>query len=128
MQKAPAVAVLSRLSAPSLGVFRGSVAAELGVTRDQLTALRAAGVIERIHADTYCMTAVATSHERRLRAALQWAGDQAAATGRSAAMLYRLEGVTTDVPEIVLPYGARRFASLSSSRAVACATVVLRGN
>jgi hypothetical protein len=107
MQKAPAIAVLSRLSAPSLGVFRGREATEHGVTRDQLTLLRAAGAIERIYPDTYCMTAVVSSHEQKLRAALLWGGSAAAATGRSAAMLYGLERVSTDVPEIVLPRRAR---------------------
>jgi len=97
MQKALALAVLSRLGVPALGVFRGREATELGVARDQLTALCADGVIERMFTDTYFMTAVASSHEQRLRAALLWAGDAAAATGRSAGMLYGLEGVTTDV-------------------------------
>jgi very-short-patch-repair endonuclease len=107
MPKDPAIAVLSRLSASSLGVFRGRVAVEEGVTRDQLTRLRAAGAIERLHPDVYRMTAVAGSADQRLRAALLWAGESASATGRSAAVLYGLEGVTTEVPEIALPYGVR---------------------
>ena len=49
------------------------------------------------------MTAVARSNEQRLRAALLWAGDDAAAAGQSAGELYRLEGVTTSIPEIVAP-------------------------
>ena len=48
------------------------------------------------------MTASVRSPERRLRAALLWAGEGAAASGRSAAVLYRLEGVRSVVPEIVI--------------------------
>jgi very-short-patch-repair endonuclease len=107
MPKGPAITLLSRLSAASLGVFRGRVALEKGVSRGQLTRLCAAGAIERLHPDVYRMTAVATSAEQRLRAALLWAGDGASATGRSAGMLFGLEGVTADVPEIALPYGVR---------------------
>ena len=107
MPKGHALAVLSQLSAPSAGTFRGRVAVARGVTRDQLRGLSAAGAIERLHPDVYRMTAVAASAEQRLRAALLWAGESAAATGRSAALLYGLEGVTGDVPEIALPYGVR---------------------
>jgi hypothetical protein len=84
MPKVQPVAVLSRLSAPALGVFRGRDALAEGVTRDQLTRLRGAGVIERLHPDVYGMTAVAPSHEQRVRAALLWIGDGAAATSRPA--------------------------------------------
>jgi very-short-patch-repair endonuclease len=103
MARESSVAKLSALSAPSLGVFRGRDAVEAGVRRKQLTALIASGVIVRGLPDTYRMTAVAPSREQRLRAALLWAGTEAAAAGRSAGELYRLEGVRADVPEIVVP-------------------------
>jgi hypothetical protein len=45
------------------------------------------------------MTAVATSREQSLRAALLWAGDASAAAGRPAATIYRLEGVSAARPE-----------------------------
>jgi hypothetical protein len=93
MPKEAPIAALSRLSAPALGVFRGSEAIALGVNRDLLTMLRAKGVIERLLPDTYRMTAVSPSSEQALRAALLWAGDDAAAAGRSAGQLYGLEGV-----------------------------------
>jgi very-short-patch-repair endonuclease len=93
---------LSRLSGASLGVFRGRDAVALGVTRRQIAALHTAGVIERALPDTYRMAAVARSTEQSLRAALLWAGETAAAAGRSAAELYGLEGVRTAVPEIVV--------------------------
>ena len=91
------------LSASSLGVFRGCDAVKAGVRRKQLSALMAAGIITRELPDTYRMAAVARSNEQRLRAALLWAGDDAAAAGRSAGELYRLEGVIAPIPEIVLP-------------------------
>jgi very-short-patch-repair endonuclease len=97
-----AVATISRLSAPAQGVFRGREAVDLQVTRNQLTALSRAGVIERILPDVYRMTAVAPSKQQSLRAALLWAGPEAAAFGRSAAAVYGLEGVRADAPEIVV--------------------------
>jgi len=54
------------------------------------------------------MTAVAPSHEQRLRAALSWVGDGSAATSRSGALIYGLEGVTAAAkPAIAVPYGIR---------------------
>jgi len=98
-----AVAVLSAISADSLGVFRGCAAVDNGVSRKQLGALTTAGVIERLLPDTYRMTVVPYSGEQRLRAALLWAGCDAAAAGLSAGELYGLEGVRAVRPEIVVP-------------------------
>ncbi|MCU1429070.1 MAG: uncharacterized protein JWL83_3070 [Actinomycetia bacterium] len=107
MARESLVGVLSKLSAPSLGVFRGCAAVELGVARKALTALMSAGVIERELPDTYRMTAVSRSSAQRLRAALLWAGDDAAAAARSAAAVYRIEGVHASTPEIVVPRSNR---------------------
>ena len=109
MTKESPVAALSKLSAPSLGVFGGQEATALGVTRKQLTALRQSGAIERVMPDTYRMTSVAPSNEQRLRAALAWAGSGAAVAARSAGELYGLEGVRARMPEIVAKnsFGAR---------------------
>jgi hypothetical protein len=107
MPKEVPLAALSRLSAASLGVFRGRAAIAEGMSRDHLTRLRADGVIERVLPDTYRLTAVPPSSEQQLRAALLWAGDAAAATGRSAAELYGLEGVRAKVPEIAVPHNVR---------------------
>jgi very-short-patch-repair endonuclease len=94
---------ISKLSAPTNGVFRGCDALDRGVSRNQLTALISGGVIERVLPDTYRMTSVPSSNEQWLRAALLWAGDTAAAAGRSAGEVYRLEGVRANQPEIVVP-------------------------
>ncbi len=107
MPKEPVVATLSKLSASSHGVFRAEGATALGVKPNQLARLAEQGVIERVHPSTYRMTAVTLSGTQRLHAALLWAGDLAAAAGRSAGELYRLEGVRAREPEIVLPYRRR---------------------
>lgn len=104
------VGVLSHLGARSLGVFRGRAAVELAMTRNQLTALIAAGVIERVLPDTYRMCVVARSNEQLLRAALLWVGHDAAAAGASAGEMYRLEGVRAAQPEIVVPRRVRQRA------------------
>jgi very-short-patch-repair endonuclease len=102
-----ALGALSELSARSLGVFRGRDAVDKHVSRKQLAALHSAGVVERMLPDTYRLAAVARSHEQELRAALLWAGAEAAAAGRSAAELYGLEGVSATTPEIVVPASRR---------------------
>jgi very-short-patch-repair endonuclease len=107
MPSEPAIAVLSRLASERAGIFSGRDAVSLGVSRDRLRKLLAQGVIERLHPDVYRMTAVAPSARQRLHAALLWAGESAAAAGRSAAVLYRLEGVRATTPEIVLPPNIR---------------------
>jgi hypothetical protein len=97
-----AFGALSQLSAASLGVFRGRDAIALGVSRNQISTLRSAGVVDRVLPDTYRMTAGAPTSEQSLRAALLWAGPGAAAAGRSAGALYRLEAVCAPLPEIVV--------------------------
>ena len=107
MPKEPVVTTLSKLSASSLGAFRAEGATALGVTPNQLARLSRQGVIERVFPHTYRMTAISPSAAQRLRAALLWAGDRAAAAGRSAGELHGLEGVRASSPEIVLPHEVR---------------------
>ena len=102
-----AVGVISRLSAPALGVFRGRAAVQLGVTRKQLAALLAAEAIARELPDTYRMTATPRSSAQSLRAALLWAGDGALAASRSAGQTYALEGIRATRPEIIVPRSIR---------------------
>jgi hypothetical protein len=101
------IAVVTRLAASSSGAFRGRAAIEAGVSRTQLGTLGAHGAIERLFADTYRLTAAPRSHEQLLRAALLWAGHGAAGAGRSAGMTYGLEGVRTELPDIVVENGRR---------------------
>jgi very-short-patch-repair endonuclease len=107
MPKESVFAALSALSAANLGVFRGREATARQISRRQLAALRAEGVVERVHPDTYRLTAVPRSAEQALRAALVWAGESAAAAGRSAGELYGLAGVHATSPEIVVPPSVR---------------------
>jgi hypothetical protein len=107
MPKVGALSTLTRLAEPQGGVFRGKDAQREGVTRERLGSLVRQHVIERVHPDVYRVCAVATSSRQRLLAALLWAGDAAAAAGRSAGELYRLDGVKADTPEIVLPHEVR---------------------
>jgi very-short-patch-repair endonuclease len=98
---------VSALGASNLGVFCGVEAVRLGVTRNQLTALVRAGVITRELPDTYRMTAVARSNDQRLRAALLWAGKDAAAAGRSAGENFGLEGIRAPIPEVAVRRSSR---------------------
>jgi len=109
MERSAAIGALLALTQPTAGVFRGAAAVAAGVTRKQLTALLGAEVIARLLPDTYCVRVVAPSDEQRLRAALLWAGDTAAAAaGRSAGAHYGLKGVRPHKPEIVVPRPVRR--------------------
>jgi very-short-patch-repair endonuclease len=96
------IGVLSGLCATSHGVFRGQEAVKIGISRKRLDHLVAAGIIERVLPDTYRMTAVRRSNQQSLRAALLWAGPDAAAAGPSAGEAYGLEGVRATKPEIVI--------------------------
>jgi hypothetical protein len=89
------------------GIFRGDDAVSHGISRDRLTTLRRTGAIERVLPDTYRFAGTPASHLTALRAALAWAGDDAAAYGVSAAAVYRLEGIPASRPEIVVPRGRR---------------------
>ena len=107
MQQEAPITALSRLGERSAGVFRGAAAVQLGVTRKQLVTLRSNGVIERVLPDTYRIVAVARSNEQSPRAALAWVGATAAASGRSAGEMYRLEGVRAHQLETVVPRAVR---------------------
>jgi hypothetical protein len=113
MQKESPVAIVSRICRGSRGVFPGRAAVEAGLWRNQLLWMHKQGIVERVFPDTYRLTAVEPSHEQTLRAALLWAGDSAAAAGRSAAVVYGLEGVRPGVPQIV---SFRKLPTAPSSR------------
>ena len=102
MTREPPIGVVSRLSRPAGGVFRGRDAVAAGLSRQQLGILVARGAVERVLPDTYVIAAVAPSVELRLRAALLWAGPDAAGAGLSAGQWYRMEGVRSSQPEIAV--------------------------
>jgi hypothetical protein len=68
--KKVAIAVLTKLAAPSFGAFRGRAAVAKGVSRKPLGTLQRQGFIERVLTDTYRLTASTPSHEQRLSAAV----------------------------------------------------------
>ena len=107
MQESQAIATLSELGARDRGVFRGRDAEARGVTRKQISSLVAERIVVRELPNTYRLSGVAPTRELRLRAALLWAGDDAAAARRSAAEWMKLEGVRAPKPEIVVPDGRR---------------------
>jgi very-short-patch-repair endonuclease len=109
-QESP-LARVARLAEANLGVVRGRAAVGVGMSRKQIAALLERGLLERVHPDTYRFAAVARCSEQDLRAALAWAGDRAAAAGRSAGELYHLEGVRPAKAEIVVPRSVRARSS-----------------
>jgi very-short-patch-repair endonuclease len=94
---------LARLSARHEGVFRRVDAIGIGISDNQLVAMAREGVIVRAHPGVYRVASVRASDRQRLHAALLWAGRDAAAAGRSGGVLYRLEGITSAQPEVVVP-------------------------
>lgn len=96
------VATLAALSKATDGAFRGSAAISRGLTRKQLAALRASGVIARLFPDTYLLSALPPTDDQSLRAALLWGGEGSAACENSAGQVYRLDGVSTARPKIVV--------------------------
>lgn len=94
--------VAAKLGRDTRGVFTGSAATRVGLDRKQLAALVAAGVVERRHPGVFIVVAVADCAEQRLRAALAWAGPDAAAAGRSAGAWYVLEGVCDPKPVVAV--------------------------
>src|SRR5262245_48998047 len=106
-RKSP-IAVLTCLAEPSFGAFRGRAAVANGVSRKQLGTLQRHGFLERVHPDTYRLSATAPSPEQQLSAALLWAGDDAVGDRRSAGMLYGLEDVRIKRPQIIVSSARRR--------------------
>jgi very-short-patch-repair endonuclease len=98
-----AIATISELSRPTLGMFRGRDAVALDITRNRLTALCASGALARELPDVYRMTVVKPSATQHIIAALLWGGDDAVAVGRSAGATYQFEGVRSERPEIAVP-------------------------
>jgi hypothetical protein len=109
-QESP-LARVTRLGESNLGIVRGNTAVAAGLSRKQIARLVADGLWQRLYPDTYRIAAVARSSEQDLRGALAWAGEQAAAAGRSGGEVYHLEGLRADVPEIVVPRSVRSRSS-----------------
>jgi len=102
MTRKSSISVVTTLSTPSYGAFRGRAAVAEGVSRKQLGTLQQQGAIERVFPDTYRLTAAPRCREQGLSAALLWAGDDAVGDRRSAGALYGLEGIRVQKPQIIV--------------------------
>jgi very-short-patch-repair endonuclease len=94
---------LAHLAASSHGVFLTSDALSVGITPQALGRRRAKGVIRRLHKGVYAMTCVPPSSKQVLLAACRWGGAGSAASHRSAAALWELDGFTLDKAELWSP-------------------------
>ena len=94
---------LARLAAPNHGVFLTADALSLGITKQGLSRRCAKGVIRRLHTGVYAMTSVQPSAKQLLFAACRWGGAGSAASHRSAAALWGLDGFDLDTIEIWTP-------------------------
>ena len=116
MDSAPTLSsdeALARLAARNHGVFLSSDAAAVGITPQGLSRRCAKGVIRRIHKGIYAMTSVPPSAKQLLFAACRWGGAGSAASHRSAAALWELDGFDLNAFEIWSP------RQLRSNRVVA---------
>ncbi len=94
---------LARLTAPNHGVFLSSDALAVGITPQGLSRRCKKGVIRRLHSGVYAMTSVQPSPKQVLFAACRWGGAGSAASHRSAAGLWELDGFDLDTIEIWSP-------------------------
>jgi very-short-patch-repair endonuclease len=103
------IAALSKRARRRHGVFTGTDARKLGVSRNQLTRLTERGVVRRLLPDVYALVSVRASPEQTLRAALLWSGEESAAAATTAAYLYGLEGVAPpSMPQVAIPQSKRK--------------------
>lgn len=102
MRAKEAIAALSRVARDQHGTFSTAQAVAAGAPNKQLSALIAAGALERVLPRVYRLTSVRPSVEQRRHDALLWGGDGAAVAGRSAGEVYRLEAVHAPTPEIIV--------------------------
>ena len=95
--------ILARIAAANHGVFLTADALAAGLTHQALGRRLDKGVVRRLHKGVYAMTSVPTSAKQTLLAACRWGGPGSAASHRSAAALWQLDGFELDVIEIVSP-------------------------
>lgn len=99
---------LARLGARQFGVVLRSEALALGLTPQGLSRRCSKGILRRLHEGVYALTAVPPSPKQTLFAACRWGGSGTAASHRSAAALWNLDGFDLEVLEIS---GPRRLRS-----------------
>ncbi|HEY2667634.1 MAG TPA: type IV toxin-antitoxin system AbiEi family antitoxin domain-containing protein [Actinomycetota bacterium] len=95
---------LGRLAARQFGVFSRGQALERGVGPDAINYRLRSGEWQRLHPGVYRMRGAPPSWEQRLMAATLWAGPESAVSHRSAAALWKLDGIDADgVVELTTP-------------------------
>lgn len=94
---------LARFAAANHGVFLGSEAVALGITPQGLSRRCAKGVIRRLHSGVYAMTSTPPSRMQMLVGACRWGGPGTAASHRTAAALWQLDGFDLHQIEICTP-------------------------
>lgn len=94
---------LARLAAANHGVFLGSEAISLGITPQGLSRRCAKGVVRRLHSGVYAMTSTPPSRMQMLVGACRWGGPGTAASHRTAAAIWKLDGFDLHQIEICTP-------------------------
>jgi hypothetical protein len=89
-------AELGRLIAKQRGVLSRSQALEAGLGRGAIQHRLDSGEWQRLHPGVYRIRGAPPSWEQRLMAATLWAGPESAVSHRSAAALWKLDGVEAD--------------------------------
>src|SRR5256714_7015750 len=84
---------LGRLIARQRGVLSRSQALEAGLGRGAIQHRLDSGEWQRLHPGVYRMRGAPPSWEQRLMAATLWAGPESAVSHRSAAALWKLDGI-----------------------------------
>jgi hypothetical protein len=96
-------------AAAQYGVFTRKQARAAGLTDRQLRLRIESGRIERLARHVFRVGGCATSWRQQLMAACLAAGDGAAVSHRSAAVLHRYDGFRSGIVEITVPQGRRDF-------------------
>jgi hypothetical protein len=89
-------AQLGRLIAKQQGVLSRSQALEAGLGRGAIQHRLDSGEWQRLHPGVYRMRGASPSWEQKLMAATLWAGPESAVSHRSAAALWKLDGIDAD--------------------------------
>lgn len=92
-----------RLAERQLALITTAQALALGMTTRQIAGRVHAGIFLRVHRGVYRVAATPPTSEQCLLAACLAAGPAAAASHRSAAVLWALRGVTGSIPELTVP-------------------------
>lgn len=103
-----AIRALTMMASDQFGVLTINQATNAGVSPSQIKRMVAAGLLARPHPGVLCLTAVPSTWDQRLNAALLHAGESAFASHRGAARAWDLEGSQHWPVVLTVPPGHRR--------------------